>query len=499
MISLCMIVKNEEKYLRDCLESVKGVAGEIVLVDTGSTDATIQIAKEYDARIFYFNWINDFAAARNYSLQQCLGDWILYLDADERLSAKSINHLKKITSTKSKTAYFCQVCSADEVNNRPSIMSYVRLFPNDKTLKFEGAIHEQIEYSLHQNKIRIENSPIEILHIGYNLTKDGLIIKAKRNLEILLNEYGKNKTSYYAFQLGQTYGILDKKHEAVEYFNIAIQDPSLKPEYQSTAYRYLSIDFTDKQEWNRALEMIDKSIQSDQNQPLALLAASQIFLKLSRNKEAEILCERAYEVNSRLLKQGGASSQVILLSEKDILHHCLNIAIALQNTLMFNQYYNKLKNLRTDGIIENEITLFEILLNNKKFELANIDELSRCLNETNLNVVNSMLDNYTVNDCKINILKLMAGKFPQNSSVLNKFGLALSEQKNIDEAASVLEKSLEINPDDPSTVFYLISIYLQKNNLQKIESLINHAKIKYSGIPAIIDKLNLIEHKIHAK
>jgi glycosyltransferase involved in cell wall biosynthesis len=494
-----MIVKNEEKYLRDCLESVKGVADEIVLVDTGSTDTTIQIAKEFGARIFYFKWINDFAAARNYSLQQCSGDWVLYLDADERLAAKSVNHLKKITSKRSKTAYFCQVCSVDEVNNRPSIMSYVRLFPNEKTLKFEGAIHEQIEYSLHQNKIHIENSPIEILHIGYNLTKDGLIVKAKRNLEILLNEYEKNKTSYYAFQLGQTYGILEKKPEAVKYFNIAVQDPSLKPEYQSTAYRYLSIDFTDRQDWNKALEMIEKSIQRDQNQPLALMAASQIFLKLSRNKEAEIFCERAYEVNSRLLKQGGASNQVILLSEKDIIHHCLNIAVAVQNNIMFNNFYIKLKKSGIGGILELEIKIFEILLNNKKFELANIDELSECLNETNLNVFNSMLDNYTINDCKINILKVMAGKFPQYSSVLNKLGLALSEQKNIDEAASVLEKSLEINPDDPSTVFYLISIYLQKNNIQKIDSLINHAKIKYSGIPAIIDKLNLIEHRIHAK
>ena len=185
MISLSMIVKNEEKYLRDCLESVKGVVDEIILVDTGSSDNTLKIAGEYGAKIFYFKWINDFSAARNFSLEHCTGDWILYLDADERLSGKSINQLKKLTGKKDKVAYYCQVCSVDEVNNRPSIMSYVRLFPNEKALRFEGAIHEQIEYSLKQNKIRIANSAIEIIHIGYNLTKDGLILKAKRNLDIL--------------------------------------------------------------------------------------------------------------------------------------------------------------------------------------------------------------------------------------------------------------------------------------------------------------------------
>ena len=77
MISLSMIVKNEEKYLRDCLESVKGVVDEIILVDTGSTDSTVRIAQEYGAKIFNFEWINDFSAARNYSLDQCSGDWIL--------------------------------------------------------------------------------------------------------------------------------------------------------------------------------------------------------------------------------------------------------------------------------------------------------------------------------------------------------------------------------------------------------------------------------------
>jgi len=314
MISLSMIVKNEERYLRECLESVKGVVDEIILVDTGSTDGTLQIAREYGPKIFYFEWINDFSAARNYSLKQCTGNWILYLDADERLSTKSRNQLISLTAKKDKIAYYCQVCSTDEVNNRPSIMSYVRLFPNVKALSFEGAVHEQIEYSLKQNKIRIKNSGIEIIHIGYNLSKDGLILKAKRNLEILSSEYQKNNSSYYAFQLGQTYGVLENKQEAVKYFKIAIQDHLLKPEYKSTAYRYLSIDFTDKQDWEKALEMIDKSISNDPDQPLALLAASQIHLKLFHPKETESYCLKAYEVNSKLLKDSSASSQVILLT-----------------------------------------------------------------------------------------------------------------------------------------------------------------------------------------
>ena len=92
-ITLSMIVKNEERYLRECLESVKDIVSEIVIVDTGSTDSTIKIAKDYGAKLYSFGWINDFSAARNFALSKSTGDWILYLDADERLSENSKNEL----------------------------------------------------------------------------------------------------------------------------------------------------------------------------------------------------------------------------------------------------------------------------------------------------------------------------------------------------------------------------------------------------------------------
>ncbi len=78
-LTLSMIVKNEEKHLRECLESVTEVVDEIVIVDTGSTDKTLEIAKEFNAKIFHFNWINDFSAARNFALSKSTGEWILIL------------------------------------------------------------------------------------------------------------------------------------------------------------------------------------------------------------------------------------------------------------------------------------------------------------------------------------------------------------------------------------------------------------------------------------
>jgi glycosyltransferase involved in cell wall biosynthesis len=131
-ITLSMIVKDEEKYLRECLESVKDIVGEIVIVDTGSTDNTIKIAEEFGAKVYQFKWINDFSSARNFALSKSSGNWILYLDADERLSKKSVSELGKLTEQDELTGYKCIVKSLDDNNERPHFMKYVRLFRNIK-------------------------------------------------------------------------------------------------------------------------------------------------------------------------------------------------------------------------------------------------------------------------------------------------------------------------------------------------------------------------------
>jgi len=146
-----MIVKNEEDYLEDCLKSVSGVADEIVIVDTGSTDDTLNIARKYNANIYNFEWINDFSAARNFALSKTSCEWILYLDADERLSPESYNEIEKIKKDDIKAGYFCSVISFDEHNSKPNLIRYNRLFRNSGDIYFEGKIHEQIVHSLNKN------------------------------------------------------------------------------------------------------------------------------------------------------------------------------------------------------------------------------------------------------------------------------------------------------------------------------------------------------------
>ncbi len=87
-ISLCMIVKNEEENLGRCLKSVQDLVDEIIVVDTGSTDKTVEIAKEYGAKVHYFKWCNDFSAARNESLKYASKNWILIMDGDDEFCSE---------------------------------------------------------------------------------------------------------------------------------------------------------------------------------------------------------------------------------------------------------------------------------------------------------------------------------------------------------------------------------------------------------------------------
>lgn len=95
-LSLCMIVRNEEQNLSECLDSVKNVVDEIIVIDTGSTDETVGIAESYGAQVEHFPWCDDFSKARNESIKYASGDWILWLDADERLLPESIPVLQDL-------------------------------------------------------------------------------------------------------------------------------------------------------------------------------------------------------------------------------------------------------------------------------------------------------------------------------------------------------------------------------------------------------------------
>ena len=142
-ISLCMIVKNESHNLHRCLQSVQGFVNQIIVVDTGSEDNTVEIARSYGAEVHFFEWCDDFAAARNYSLSFATGDWILILDADEKLIISDQEVISNaLDSSLDMQAFALPLLCIDDLNLNSVPQLLPRLFRNFLHITYYGVFHE---------------------------------------------------------------------------------------------------------------------------------------------------------------------------------------------------------------------------------------------------------------------------------------------------------------------------------------------------------------------
>jgi tetratricopeptide (TPR) repeat protein len=218
-----MIVRNEEKNLGKVLSDVHGVVDEICIVDTGSADGTIAIAESFGAKIGHFPWCNDFAAARNHSIECAKSDYLLWLDADDRIEEKDRKALLKLKAHLSPArdrAYMLKVQDSTE-DTQPSVFHQTRIFPNRPEVRFEGCVHEQILPSLKRNGVKVEPVDITILHTGYH-DEQAREEKARRNLEILKEGLGeaKDAATRYFFMAMAAIG-LKEYEECMEYMSQA--------------------------------------------------------------------------------------------------------------------------------------------------------------------------------------------------------------------------------------------------------------------------------------
>jgi len=184
-LSLCMIVKNEEKNLVKCLHSVRDLVDEIIVVDTGSTDRTKDIARIFGAKTFDFPWSGDFAAARNHSLAQATGDWVLVLDADEIIAPRDFDEIRTLAQRNPAKPQAYSIVTRNYTSNvsvigwTPNTGEFpeeagagwvkslkVRLFPRRADIRFTNPVHELLEPSLAKAKIPILQSRVIVHHYG---------------------------------------------------------------------------------------------------------------------------------------------------------------------------------------------------------------------------------------------------------------------------------------------------------------------------------------------
>ncbi len=184
LLSLVLIAKNEAPFILRCLDAAKGLASEMIVVDTGSTDETADIAQRCGARVLNFKWCNDFSAARNVGLAAARGGWILVLDADEYLPETSIPALRTLIDGPADRAYHLLNKSSSDGGKTGMVGKIVRLFPNRPEIRFEWPVHEQVVTSLNRAGVPIQDTSIEIIHTGYSSPEINAA-QQERNLRIL--------------------------------------------------------------------------------------------------------------------------------------------------------------------------------------------------------------------------------------------------------------------------------------------------------------------------
>ncbi|MTI80115.1 MAG: glycosyltransferase [Firmicutes bacterium] len=239
MISLCMIVKNEEHCLARCLSSAQDCVDEIIIVDTGSDDNTVEIAKQFGAKTFYYQWNDDFASARNYSLSKASGDWVIYLDADEELEPNCCDRFRNLINNNDVEGYYFLINNVVE-NNDPIRHINVRMFRNKPEYRFESKLHEQILSAiLNHNKKKnvVTNSGVNIFHYGYTASEYINKNKGERNYRIIKTMLDENPNDpFHLYNMGNCLINLNDIKGAAVHFSKALKHIDFKATYAPSVF-----------------------------------------------------------------------------------------------------------------------------------------------------------------------------------------------------------------------------------------------------------------------
>ncbi|MGE5314732.1 MAG: glycosyltransferase [Acidobacteriota bacterium] len=226
LLSLLMIVRNEERVLADCLRSVQGVVDEMIIVDTGSSDRTVEIARSFGAAVFTYPWDGSFSNARNEALSHCTCNYVLYLDADERLESKDRDRLRALMHRPSSDAYEINVVSKRSEAGRiiRTSSDQARLFRRDPRYRFRYRIHESILPSIHEAGGEVTKEAITVHHVGYDASATVMEQKKRRNYEqLMLDVRDYPNDLFVRKKYIQTLLMMNKAAEAAEECRVTME------------------------------------------------------------------------------------------------------------------------------------------------------------------------------------------------------------------------------------------------------------------------------------
>ncbi len=296
LLSLCMIVRNEEDSLERCLHSVQGIIDELIVVDTGSTDRTVEIAKRYGAKIIEDPWQDDFSRARNRSIETARGEWILFLDADEVLEGEAASWIRNALNNSKAIAYELPLKNIDSQGTVKEELYVVRLFRNHPSIRFKNIVHEQILEPLlalaQERKQEILRAEFGILHFGHQDQIETQKGKRERNRKLTEKQLQQNPNdpySWYQFANFLRPFSPEESKQAIEraftLLNALPASEARKQIYAAEVYAFYAFDRMHRGESSEALEMLLQAKQRLVETPNFIFAIACLAL---HNKNAHL-------------------------------------------------------------------------------------------------------------------------------------------------------------------------------------------------------------------
>ena len=298
-ISVCIIARNEDNHIEECLKRLRPCKFEMIVVDTGSIDRSNELASAYTDRIYDFEWCSDFSAARNFSIDHASNDWILVIDCDEYLENVNLLEISRLCRDNADKVGLIQRNNPYTVTGIKTIVSErIGRFFNRKYCHYEGSIHERV--------MRIDGSvpeyfevPLTIYHEGY-VTESDKRTRATRNLEMLIRDVKENGPDPYKYyQLGHNYVYMNDHTKALENFEkgLFMSNADSKDSYVSSMMESYGYSLLETDEPHNSLELIDKFYDAYSFRADFLYLAGIVYLRNGQTERAYKEFEKATHVH----------------------------------------------------------------------------------------------------------------------------------------------------------------------------------------------------------
>lgn len=518
ILSICMIVRDEEKNLDRCLSSLKALAdcnlAEIIIVDTGSKDNTIEIAKAYTDKIFSHPWNHDFSEARNYSISLAEGEYVFIMDADEEFKVNDIEKLINEFSDRNfrqyKTFKFKTINYTDKDLKEFTMMTQPRIFANNGLFHYFSTVHNQPVYD---NPVK--NLDIEIFHYGYIMTEDIKEKKFQRTSSLLIKELEKNPRNIYnRYQLSASYGMHGDMNEATKQVDIymrIIKEDGIMDDTVMQFYNYGAYIYMENYRYDEAMELCNKSLSlrpdyidfifykayllyRKENYAHALLYITKYIDIMDNYYKVDTANDGRYNFHTLCLKDDAAV--LLILSSYMVL--CLNLVKNGMGKFLKESkklLYGKIFSTAGELISENTSDGAKTINHSAEYSMEKDIQTKIYINEYISNLKNKIAE-ASIRGETGKILELFhecdKESYYDAELYVIKSVLLMAENMHT-EAADLIEKGLKRFPGDFYLLSNLCSVYILKNNHKKAWEIFYLLKMQWpsqdiSGINNILSQ-----------